>query len=80
MPRFEGPIVRRDTSLGVHVRTLWCIYTDMIDFLPDVPSERRVQMRERRAALERAYPEFLKFSATDVAQLVADEDGVPIED
>jgi len=77
MPRFTGPIVRRDTSLGVHVRVLWCLYTDMIDYLPDVPDERRVQMRQRRKMLEDAYPEFLKLTPGDVQGALDEEDGIP---
>jgi len=80
MPRFTGQLVRRDTSLGVHIRSLWCVLTDIIDFMPDVPLDRRVALRNRRAALERAYPEFLKVNASELAQQGAEDDGIPVED
>ena len=80
MARHDGQLIRRDASLGVHIRAIWCCLTDIIDFMPDVPLDRRVALRNRRAALERAYPEFLKVNASELAQLGAEADGDAIQD
>jgi len=71
------PIIRGDTSRGAHVRALAECLTALIDFLPDVPSEQRVRLRNHLAALRRAYvAEFP--TETDLAQALseADEDGL----
>ncbi len=81
MPRFTGPIVRRDTSLGVHVRALADLLANSIaDERDGLPSERRVRLRTHLAALVRAYPEHLAINASDMAQMIAEEDGIPLED
>jgi len=73
------PIIRGSTSRGAHVRALWEALTCLIDGIPDVPSERRVRLRTMRAMLERTYPgEFA--GETEVAQYLAEEDGIPQED
>ena len=81
MPRHTGPIVRRDTSLGVHVRALaYALATMVADEADGLPSERRVRLRGHLAALLRAYPEFLAVNEVELAQALAEEDGLPIED
>jgi len=81
MPLFKGPIVRRDTSLGVHVRALEALLlTSIEDVAGGLPSERRVRLRGHLAALRRAYPEFLALTDSDVAQAVAEADGEELED
>jgi len=81
MPRFTGPIIRRDTSLGVHVRALAeCLMTLIADEANGVPSERRVRLRTHLALLIRAYPEHLAISETDLAQAIAEADGEEILD
>jgi len=81
MPRFTGPIVRRDTSLGVHVRALAeLLAASIADESDGLPSERRVRLRGHLAALKRAYPQFLELSDSDVAQGLAEEDGDAIDE
>jgi len=50
----------------------------MIEDLPQVPTPKRVALRNHLAALLRAYPELE--NATELAQAVEEWDGVPIED
>ena len=76
--RYSGSVKSRSevhTSLGVHIRALWEVLSIAIDNLPEIPTERRVRLRTVRAALERAYPEFLSVNETDIAQHLAEEDG-----
>jgi len=81
MPRFTGPIVRRDTSLGVHVRALAEVLITMVaDEADGLPSERRVRLRGHLSALVRAYPEFLALNESDLAQALAEADGEEISD
>lgn len=81
MPRFEGPIVRRDTSLGVHVRALAeLLITAIIDDADGLPSERRVRLRNHLAALQRAYPDLLAVNEAGLEQALQELDGIPIED
>lgn len=80
MPRFTGPIVRRDTSLGIHVRALWECLTYLIDETSLGPSEKRVRLRTCRAMLERAYKGELDVNAVQLDQYLAEEDGIPVED
>jgi len=80
MPLFKGPIVTRDTSLGVHVRALAELLASSIaDELDGLPSERRVRLRGHLAALKRAYPQFLAVNEVDIEQHLAEEDGLPVE-
>jgi len=80
MPRFTGPIVRRDTSLGVHVRALAeLLATSIADERDGLPSERRVRLRNHLAALTRAYPECFA-TDSDIAQGLAEEDGDAIDE
>jgi len=80
MPLLKGQIVRRDTSLGVHVRALHALLSESIATVAGgLPSERRVRLRGHLVALERAYPEFL-VTDTDLAQAIAEDDGEEIED
>jgi len=68
------PIIRGDTSRGVHVRALAQALMALIDDLsPDFPSERRVRLRTHLALLRRTYPELQ--GDTDIAQWLAEEDG-----
>jgi len=50
------PIFRGSTSRGAHVRAIAETLVAMIDFI-DMPSPRRVALRNTLAALKRAYPE-----------------------
>ena len=81
MPRFTGPIVRRDTSLGVHVRALAALLAASIaDEAEGLPSERRVRLRGHLAALKRAYPQFLELNESQLSQELAEEDGDGIDE
>jgi len=81
MPRFTGPIVRRDTSLGVHVRALAeLLAASIADEADGLPSERRVRLRGHLSALVRAYPEYLALNESDLAQALAEEDGDAIDE
>jgi len=72
------PIFRGGTSRGAHVRALHSALLDLIDFLPDLPSERRVRLRVHLAALVRAYPELRDDVA--VMQHNAEEDGDAVQE
>jgi len=73
------PIIRGDTSRGVHVRALAQALMALIDDLsPDFPSERRVRLRTYLAMLRRSYPEL--HEETELTQWLAEEDGIPQED
>jgi len=76
----EGRVTSSRTSRGSHIRALESALVSIIDFLPDVPSERRVRLRNELAALRRAYPRELAFNESDVAQLVQEMDDEPIEE
>jgi len=81
MPRFTGPIVRRDTSLGVHVRALAELLSASIaDELDGLPSERRVRLRGHLAALKRAYPQYLELNEVDLSHDLQEADGTPIDE
>jgi len=81
MPLFKGPIVTRDTSLGVHVRALAeLLAASIADESDGLPSERRVRLRGHLAALKRAYPQFLALNEVELAHDLEEADGVPIED
>lgn len=80
MPRFEGQIVRRDTSLGVHVRALHIALWAILDALPDWPSDKRVAVRNHIAALRRAYPKELEVNDVELEQWLAEEDGDEVQD
>ena len=81
MPLLKGQIVRRDTSLGVHVRGLAAVLAALIaDEAEGLPSERRVRLRGHLAALKRAYPEFLELNASELAQELAEEDGDAVDE
>jgi len=68
------PIIRGDTSRGVHVRALAQAFMALIDALPpDFPSERRVRLRTYLALLRRTYPELQE--EVELAQWLAEEDG-----
>jgi len=67
------PIIRGSTSRGAHVRALAEALVALIDYLPDVPSEQRVRLRNHLAALRRAYvAEFP--TETDLAQELAEDE------
>jgi len=81
MPRLTGPIVRRDTSLGVHVRALAEVLITLVaDEADGLPSARRVALRGHLSALVRAYPEFLALNEAELAQAIAEADGEELED
>jgi len=81
MTRFTGPLVRRDTSLCVHVRALAEVLITMVaDEAEGLPSERRVRLRGHLAALIRAYPEYLALNEVELAHALAEADGIPIQD
>jgi len=84
MPRFTGPAKVRSvmsTSLGAHVRALAEVLITLVaDESDGLPSERRVRLRGHLSALLRAYPEYLALSESDLAQALAEEDGIPQED
>jgi len=81
MPRFTGPIVRRDTSLGVHVRALAeLLRSSIADERDGLPSERRVRLRTHLAALVRAYPQELQLNEVDLMHDLEEADGVPLEE
>jgi len=61
------------TSRGAHVRALAQALADLIDFLPEYPSHRRVALRDHLAALQRAYPELQNEVDNYVAHLQEDE-------
>ena len=69
------PIIRGSTSRGAHVRALAATLITMIEDLPEVPTARRVALRNHLAALLRAYPELE--NATELAQAVEEMDGNP---
>jgi len=50
----------------------------MIEDLPEVPTPRRVALRNHLAALLRAYPELE--NATELAQVVEEWDGNPVQE
>lgn len=72
------PIIRGETSRGLHVRALLEAMLFMLEQLPDAPSYRRVALRNHMAALLRAYPELQ--GATDLAQAIAEMDNEPVQD
>jgi hypothetical protein len=74
------PIIRGSTSRGAHVRAIWEALTCLIDDIPAVPSSTRVRLRAQRAVLERTYPGELGVNASQLAQEMAEEDGIPQED
>jgi len=80
MPRYTGPLIRRDTSLGVHVRALHMALWAILDALPDWPSDKRVALRNHIAALRRAYPAELEANDVELEQWLAEEDGEPLQD
>jgi len=49
------PIFRGSTSRGAHVRALAEALQVLIEDLPDVPTEKRVALRNHLASLKRAY-------------------------
>jgi len=81
MPRFTGPLVRRDTSLGVHVRALAEVLVTMVaDEADGLPSARRVALRGHLSALVRAYPEYLALNESELAQALAEADGDAVDE
>jgi len=66
------PIIRGSTSRGAHVRAIAQALATMIDFI-EMPSPRRVALRNTLAALKRAYPEL----QSEVELAWESEDGIP---
>lgn len=79
-PDRVGRITSSRASRGSHVRALYEAIAVVIDFLPEVPSERRVRLRNELAALRRAYPRELSLTDSDVAQMVQEMDDEPFEE
>lgn len=48
--------------------------------LPTGPSPQRIEVRDIRFRLRRAFPELFELSETDLMQQLAEEDGDAIED
>jgi len=71
-------IHRGSTSRGGHIRALALALATIIDFMDEVPSPRRVALRNTLAALRRAYPEL--DNEVDLAQYLEEQDGIPQED
>jgi len=84
MPRYNGTVKSRSeqsTSLGAHVRALAEVLVTLVaDEAEGLPSERRVRLRGHLAALTRAYPEYLAFNESDLAQAIAEADNEAIHD
>jgi len=72
------PIIRGETSRGLHVRALVEAIVYMLEAMPPTPSHRRVALRNHLSALLRAYPEL--DNATDLAQAVAEMDDEALQD
>lgn len=70
-------IYKGGTSRGAHIRALWELITDLME---DASPSKRARLRTHRALLERAYPAELTVNETDLAQHLAEEDGLPQED
>lgn len=72
------------TSRGAHshVSALWDLLTLLIEECGDDPAlaTKRMRLRGTRSALERAYPKALQLTESDIAQLLAEEDGEALED
>jgi len=82
MPRYEGEgrsKFRMDTSRGVHIRALHALLCDYLsDAIATGPrAGGAVALRDHIGALERAYPRELGLTESDVAQAVAEADGIP---
>jgi len=71
------PIIRGSTSLGAHVRALMCV---LLNVHAVAPVHRRKEIREHIRALTEAYPRELMITDSDMAQALAEEDGIPQED
>lgn len=70
--------IRSGTSRGAHVRALAALLLEAAERLEaDGPHWRAVVIKDHLMALIRAYPE-LQLSSSDVAQMVAEEDGETI--
>lgn len=69
------------TSRGAHAqpRALHACISAVLEALPDLPDYRRVQLRDALRSLERQHKE-LALTESDVAQLLAEEDGEAHED
>jgi len=74
-----GRFIRTGTSRGAHIRALYSALLQIEDLLPPEPNEKRVRLRNHRAALVRAYPQIL--GREDVAEMqhLAEEDGDEVE-
>jgi len=72
------PIIRGETSRGLHVRATLQALLTLLEALPDHPSPKRVALRNTMSALLRAYPEL--DGATDLAQAIQEMDGIPQTD
>jgi len=77
----KRPLLRGDTSRGVHVRALHALLCDYLaDRIATGPATGgAVALRNHIAALERTYPRELGVYDTDIAQDLAEEDGLPVE-
>jgi len=65
---------RSGGSRMTHIRALFGALCLLEELMPAEPSVKRIVLRDYRAALVQAYPH-LKLTASDVAQMCAEEDG-----
>lgn len=79
-PPKVGRITSSRASRGSHIRALATAIEDMIEFLPEYPSERRIRLRDELAALRRAHPRDLALTESDVAQLVQEIDDAEVDE
>jgi len=78
--RAEGPTVQRDSLRLAIPSALLSVLASLEALLPvDAPSTERIRLRDARAVLYRAYPA-LQLDEVQLAQELAEEDGIPIED
>ena len=72
------PIIRGETSRGLHIRALLEAMLFMLEALLMRLRTTEIALRNHMAALLRAYPELQ--GATDLAQAIAEMDGNPVQD
>jgi len=79
MPRFTGPSkVPGDTSRGVYIRALFdCLSWAHQDCKT---LERKARIRGHMDALIKAYPFELVATESDIAQILAEEDGECVDE
>ena len=78
MPRFTGPLKLGSTSRGAHVRALFDALAELAELMPR--SARRDRIIAHRELLRKAYVWDLTATETDIAQILAEEDGDAVQD